>query len=194
VLLLWRLCQRPAFRYVRLSTTYQTEVPDVSSCEASRSSSVRLSLPGGVRRGARGSWAITRMASWRRRRGSARKVERIETSQLAVDTHGYTDLAMALARLLGFDLCPRLREQRELAQRRLFLPRDAVVPDARANVLGTTRRPSRLTGTRWFTSLAVTVMARLGSAARGDPLYDAGVQLGKLLRTAFLTDYFVNEG
>jgi hypothetical protein len=36
--------------------------------------------------------------------------------------------------------------------------------------------------------------ARFGSAARGDPLYDAGVQLGKLLRTAFLTDYFVNEG
>jgi len=38
-----------------------------------------------------------------------------------------------------------------------------------------------------------TVMARLGSAARGDPLYDAGAQLGKLLRPAFLTDYFANE-
>ena len=36
--------------------------------------------------------------------------ERIETSQLAVDTRGYTDFAMALARLLGFDLCPRLKE------------------------------------------------------------------------------------
>jgi hypothetical protein len=36
--------------------------------------------------------------------------ERIETSQLAVDTHGYTDFAMALARLLGFDLCPRLKD------------------------------------------------------------------------------------
>lgn len=35
--------------------------------------------------------------------------ERVETSQLAVDTHGYSDFAMALARLLGFDLCPRLR-------------------------------------------------------------------------------------
>jgi hypothetical protein len=31
-------------------------------------------------------------------------------------------------------------------------------------------------------------------AARGDPIYDAGVQLGKLLRTAFLADYFVNAG
>jgi TnpA family transposase len=38
------------------------------------------------------------------------KEERIETSQLAVDTHGYADFAMALVRLLGFDLCPRLKE------------------------------------------------------------------------------------
>lgn len=34
----------------------------------------------------------------------------------------------------------------------------------------------------------------LGSAGRGDPIYDAGVQLGKLLRTAFLADYVVNAG
>ena len=33
---------------------------------------------------------------------------------------------------------------------------------------------------------------RFGSAARGDPLYDADVELGKLLRTIFLCDYFVN--
>src|SRR3546814_20662725 len=45
--------------------------------------------------------------------------ESIETSQLAVDTHGYTDFAMALARLLGVDLCPRLKE---LKQRYLYLP------------------------------------------------------------------------
>ena len=29
--------------------------------------------------------------------------------RIAVDTHGYTDFAMGLARLLGFDLCPRRR-------------------------------------------------------------------------------------
>jgi hypothetical protein len=40
----------------------------------------------------------------------------------------------------------------------------------------------------------VTALARFGSAARGDPIYDAGVQLGKLLRTAFLADCFVNAG
>lgn len=128
--------------------------------------------------------------------------ERIETSQLAVDTHGYTDFAMALARLLGFDLCPRLRE---LAQRRLFLPRGAVVPDELARVCSA-HVDTKAIEAHWDSLVhlaasvmsgqasAVTVMARLGSAARGDMLYDAGVQLGKLLRTAFLTDYFVNEG
>ena len=36
---------------------------------------------------------------------------------------------------------------------------------------------------------AVTALARFGSAARGDPIYEAGVQLGRLLRTVFLSDY-----
>ena len=31
--------------------------------------------------------------------------EEIEIAQLAVDTDGYTDFAMALAKMLGFDLC-----------------------------------------------------------------------------------------
>ena len=38
----------------------------------------------------------------------------------------------------------------------------------------------------------VATLARFGSAATGDPVYDAGVQLGKLLRTSFLADYFTN--
>ena len=39
---------------------------------------------------------------------------------------------------------------------------------------------------------AIAALARFGSAAQGEPVYEAGVQLGKLLRTAFLADYFVN--
>src|SRR5260370_33272704 len=39
---------------------------------------------------------------------------------------------------------------------------------------------------------AVAALARFGSAARSDPIYDAGVQLGRLLRTTFLADYFLN--
>lgn len=128
--------------------------------------------------------------------------ERIETTQLAVDTHGYTDFAMALARLLGFDLCPRLRE---LKQRRLFVPRGVAVPDEIASVCLANADLAAIEA-QWDPLVhltasvmsghasAVAALARFGSAARGDPIYDAGVQLGKLLRTAFLADYFVNAG
>jgi TnpA family transposase len=37
------------------------------------------------------------------------------------------------------------------------------------------------------------VTARYGSAARGDPLYEAVSHLGRLLRTVFLCDYFLND-
>jgi len=127
--------------------------------------------------------------------------EKVETTQLAVDTHGYTDFAMGLARLLGFDLCPRLRE---LKQRHLFVPRGVKVPGEIAAVCEATI-DTALIEEHWDSLVhlaasvssghasAVTALARFGSAARGDPIYDAGVQLGKLLRTAFLADYFVNE-
>ncbi len=32
-----------------------------------------------------------------------------------------------------------------------------------------------------------------GTPASSDPIYEAGVQLGRLLRTAFLADYFVKD-
>ncbi|MDM0071484.1 Tn3 family transposase [Variovorax sp. J31P207] len=126
--------------------------------------------------------------------------ERIETSQLAVDTHGFTDFAMALSRLLGFDLCPRLRE---IKQRHLFVPRGTKVPREIAAVcqasVDTTLIEAHWDGLVHLAASvmlghasAVTALARFGSAARGDPIYDAGVQLGKLLRTVFLADYFVN--
>lgn len=37
---------------------------------------------------------------------------------------------------------------------------------------------------------AVQALARFGSAARGQPLYDGGVHLGRRFRTIFLIDYF----
>jgi len=127
--------------------------------------------------------------------------EQIETSQLAVDTHGYTDFAMALARLLGFDLCPRLKE---LKQRHLYLLRGTEIPSEIAEVC-VANVDTTLIEKNWDTLVhlsasvmsgnasAVAALARFGSAARGDPIFDAGVQLGRLLRTAFLADYFVND-
>ena len=125
--------------------------------------------------------------------------EKLEISQLAVDTHGYTDFAMALARMLGFDLCPRLKE---LKQRHLFVPRRAKVPAEIAAVCEANVDVA-LIEKHWdsLVHLAASVMsghasaaaalARFGSAAQGDPIHDAGVQLGRLLRTVFLVDYFV---
>ncbi|MGH8759006.1 MAG: Tn3 family transposase, partial [Burkholderiales bacterium] len=112
---------------------------------------------------------------------------------------GYTDFAMALARLLGFDLCPRLKE---LKQRHLFVPRGTTIPAEIAAVCEASVNTD-LIEKRWDTLVhlaasvmsgnasAVAALARFGSAARGEPVYEAGVQLGRLLRTAFLADYFV---
>ncbi len=125
--------------------------------------------------------------------------DRMETSQLAVDTHGYTDFAMSHSRLLGFDLCPRLKE---LKQRHLFLPRGMAIPPEIATVCEANVNTD-LIEKHWDTLVhlaasvmsgnasAVAALARFGSAAKGEPVYEAGVQLGRLLRTAFLTDYFV---
>jgi len=125
--------------------------------------------------------------------------ERMETSQLAVDTHGYTDFAMSHARLLGFDLCPRLKE---LKQRHLFLPRGMDIPTEIAAVCVANVNID-LIEKHWDTLVhlaasvmsgnasAVAALARFGSAAKGEPVYEAGVQLGRLLRTAFLADYFL---
>ncbi|MCK8653429.1 Tn3-like element IS1071 family transposase, partial [Ralstonia insidiosa] len=116
--------------------------------------------------------------------------EKLETSQLAVDTHGYTDFAMSHARLLGFDLCPRLKE---LKQRHLFVPRGTKVPAEIAAVCEANVDVA-LIEKHWDSLVhlaasvmsghasAVAALARFGSAAQGDPIYEAGVQLGRLLR------------
>ena len=123
----------------------------------------------------------------------------MESSQLAVDTHGYTDFAMMLARLLGFDLCPRLKE---LKQRHLFLPKGMDIPPEIAAVCEANVNTD-LIKKHWDTLVhlaasvmsgnasAVAALARFGSAAKGELVYETGIQLGKLLRTAFLADYFV---
>ena len=126
--------------------------------------------------------------------------EHLETAQLAVDTHGHTDVAMALARLLGFDLCPRLKA---LKDRHLFLPRGGVIPQRIRSICHANVDLAKILA-HWdeivhlvasvhggHTS-AVNALARFGSAARGNPLYEALVHLGQLLRTVFLADYFVN--
>jgi len=103
-----------------------------------------------------------------------------------------------VAKLLGFDLCVRLRQ---ISERKLYLPRGHALPEAleRAKVgkvslkkiregwdellrLSVSIRDGRLT--------AREALERLGSAAQGKRVHAAANELGKLLRTIFLCDYF----
>lgn len=104
---------------------------------------------------------------------------------------------MAIAKLLGFDLCPRLRD---LAERNLYLPRVFSIPEGLEPT--TVRRLSLTTIERGGDELlrlaasirsgrvsASLALQRFGAAAQGDPLHRAAEHLGRLLRTVFLCDY-----
>ncbi len=127
-----------------------------------------------------------------------RQVGQLE--RVAVDTHGFTHFAMALAKLVGFDLCPRLAR---LKRRRLYLPRGLDVPPILQPIVAET--VSRRAISRGWDGLlrlgasvkhgwypATEALDRFGSAAAGDPVYEAGDALGKLLRTLYLCDYLSN--
>jgi TnpA family transposase len=120
--------------------------------------------------------------------------------RLAVDTHGYTYVGMTFAKLLGFDLCPQLRD---LKERKLFLPRGVDTPEGLGAIVvdDVSLLPIRK---HWDELLrmvasifsgrvsAAVLLQRMGSAAQGDPVHRAADQLGRLLRTIFLCDYFSN--
>jgi TnpA family transposase len=127
-----------------------------------------------------------------------RQVDRID--RVAVDTHGFTHFAMALAKLVGFDLCPRLAK---LKKRKLYLPRGLDVPEVlRPCAAETMSRRAIARGWEGLLRLAASVkhgwypateaLDRFGSAAAGDPVFEAGDALGKLLRTLYLCDFFAN--
>jgi len=133
--------------------------------------------------------------------GVVRQTAVANVERLAVDTHGYTDFGMAIGKLLGVDLCPRLSHLRD---RRLHVPREVSVPAILASVverdvslpqIETSWEPLvRVTASiegGWIS--AVLALTRFGAASRADPIHQAGSALGKLLRTLFLCDYLSNE-
>jgi TnpA family transposase len=127
-----------------------------------------------------------------------RSQDRIRLSLLAVDTHGYTNPAMAVAKGLHFDLCPRLRD---LAERKLYLPVRFPVPEGIERI--TIKRISlKAIRTGWDELLRLLASIRLGrispdlamqrwlgSSSRTDPAHKAAEHLGRLLRSVFLCDY-----
>jgi len=125
----------------------------------------------------------------------------LRLSLLAVDTHGYTNVAMTVAKLLGFDLCPQLRN---LSERKLFLPRGLDVPEnlsriamenvsERAIVKGWDELLRLIASIRTGRVSAKTVLERLGSAAQGELMHKAADSLGRLLRSLFLCDFLSNQ-
>ncbi len=133
--------------------------------------------------------------------GAIRQTE-IDIDRLAVDTHGYTEFAMAIAKLLGFALCPRLAR---LAERRLYLPSNmknvpeslqgVVIPNiSLRQIRAEWDNLVRLTASIETGHTTATVaLARFGSASSDSPIYRAGVHLGRLIRSIYLCDYFLSE-
>jgi TnpA family transposase len=133
--------------------------------------------------------------------GVVRQTAAANVERLAVDTHGYTDVGMAIGKLLSLDLCPRLSHLRD---RRLHVPRGLSVPAVLAPVVEPDvslpqveagwdqliRVAASIEG--GWTS-AVLALTRFGAASRADPIHKAGSALGQLLRTLFLCDFMSNE-
>jgi len=121
--------------------------------------------------------------------------------RVAVDTHGVTHVSMALAKALGFDICPRFAG---ISDRKLYVFPDTPVPDSLLPVTSSTlSRRAIAQGWDGFCRLAastkggwcsaVWAMRRNGAASVGEPVQRTADQLGKLLRTMYLCDYLSNE-
>lgn len=133
--------------------------------------------------------------------GRMRQTE-VEIDRLAVDTHGYTEFAMAMAKLLGFALCPRLAR---LSERKLYVPSKMKNVPASLNGHVLPEVSLKQIATHWddLVRLAASIeighttatvaLARFGSASSDSPLYRAGQHLGRLVRSIYLCDYLSSE-
>lgn len=133
--------------------------------------------------------------------GALRQTE-VELDRLAVDTHGYTEFAMGIAKLLGFALCPQLSR---LAERTLYVPSSLKDVPASLTQICTPIISLRQIRAEWDhlvrlvasietgETTATIALARFGSAAADSGLYRAGVHLGRLIRSLYLCDYFLSE-
>jgi len=118
-------------------------------------------------------------------------------TRLAVDTHGHTHMAQALAKLLGFDLCPRMHDMRdqwlhvpqgwpETPGLESILKRDVNLEDIHTEYDNLLRIAASID--EGYSS-ATYLLERLGSAARESRLHRAGTQLGQLWLAVYLCDY-----
>jgi len=132
--------------------------------------------------------------------GALRQKQVDHLEKVAVDTHGHSHFAMGLAKVVGFDLTPRLAR---LKTRKLHLPTGfgGPVPEVLKPLIAPTSISRRVIGRGWEELLrlgasvkdgwypATDALDRYGAASRGDAVYEAGSALGKLLLTLYLCDY-----
>jgi len=123
----------------------------------------------------------------------------VTINQLAVDTHGQTEFGMFLGKSVGKDVCPRLRDA---SAHKLYVTPAMTVPEGLSSVIARNRvHPEKVeavwdewvrmaASTHMGKASAVDVLSRFGSAATGEQLYDAGVQIGRLLLTLYLCRWF----
>lgn len=120
--------------------------------------------------------------------------------QLAVDTHGYTEFAMCQGALLKVALVPRIKK---LEERKLHCPSNIGIPVqlesvttaeiVMQNIHDQWDELVRVAASMESGKVSATIaLARFGTAAQGDPVYAAGVALGRLIRSLYLCDYFLD--
>lgn len=146
------------------------------------------------------SWQAAAAVHGTREYNASRPKDRAALEMLAVDTHGYTHAAMAVAKLLQFDLCPHLAH---LPDRRLYLPKSVTVPEQLEGIVKLEISETAIQKA-WDQILRVMasicagrvsahwVISRSGSDAKGDPVHKGLEHLGKLLLPLFLCDYHTN--
>src|ERR1019366_3377581 len=135
--------------------------------------------------------------------GVIRHCTEMEIDRQYVDTHGQSVVAFAFARMLGFQLLPRLKA---IHKQRLYRP-DIGQPDAYPNLQLVLTRPidwdlirrqydeivKYTTALRMGTAEAEVILRRFTRNNVQHPTYKALAELGKVVKTTFLCRYLHDE-
>lgn len=125
----------------------------------------------------------------------------LEPREHYTDTHGYTELIFAVCHLLGIRFAPRIKD---LPEQRLWrLPGDESYPHIEAALAG--KLSVQLMRESWDEMLrlvasiksgevrASLIVGQLAAASHRNKLFRGLQELGRLVKTAYLAEYFSSE-